>query len=284
MATTEGTTTAIEKDTGDSTGSAVNGSHPTHRYDYGGNPMAHAHTGDSARLPAFGGEFQPGLWKLQPADHRKLANPAPMGLCAFALTTFVLSCVNTNARGITAQNIAVPLAFGYGGVVQLLAGMWEMATGNTFGATAFASYGGFWISYGLLLTPSLAILGNYEGSDISSVLGFFLTGWFIFTTVLLLCTLRSSVAFFMLFFTLDLAFLLLACGNYATANGAANSATMLTHGGGYFGFFAAFLAWYNALAGIADTSNSFFIIPVFHFPWSEKGRAAREGKTEGQVA
>lgn len=71
---------------------------------------------------AFGGSLQPGLWK--PYEHRKFANPAPLGLSAFALTTFVLSCVNLHARGVTAPNIAVPLAFGYGGLVQLLAGMW----------------------------------------------------------------------------------------------------------------------------------------------------------------
>lgn len=71
---------------------------------------------------AFGGSLQPGLWK--PYEHRKFANPAPLGLSAFALTTFVLSCVNLHARGVKAPNIAVPLAFGYGGLVQLLAGMW----------------------------------------------------------------------------------------------------------------------------------------------------------------
>ncbi|GJD02514.1 Glyoxylate pathway regulator [Colletotrichum higginsianum IMI 349063] len=70
---------------------------------------------------AFGGSLQPGLWK--PYEHRKFANPAPLGLSAFALTTFVLSCVNLQARGVKAPNIAVPLAFGYGGLVQLLAGM-----------------------------------------------------------------------------------------------------------------------------------------------------------------
>ncbi|RKU41289.1 hypothetical protein DL546_001809 [Coniochaeta pulveracea] len=253
-------------------------------YDYGGNPLAHIHTGQDARLPAFGGEFQPGLYR--PIEGRKFANPAPLGLSAFALTTFVLSCVNLQARGVTAPNVAVPLALGYGGLVQLLAGMWEMAVGNTFGATALSSYGGFWIAYGILLTPNWNILGSGGPYDVAgkaagdphmanSAVGFFLTGWFIFTTILLLCTLRSTIMFFMLFFTLDLAFLMLACGEYAANNGAAHSATTLTKAGGGFGMLAAFLAWYNAFAGIADTSNSFFLIPVFHFPWSEKGRENR---------
>jgi succinate-acetate transporter protein len=79
-------------------------------------------TGESARLPAFGGEFQPGLYR--PIDHRKFANPAPLGLSAFALTTFVLSLINIQVRDVTEPNIVVALAFGYGGLVQLLAGMW----------------------------------------------------------------------------------------------------------------------------------------------------------------
>lgn len=92
------------------------------RYNYGGNPLAHMNTGTSARFPAFGGEFQPGLYK--PTTDRKFANPAPLGLSAFALTTFVLSLININVRGVSEPNIVVALAFGYGGLVQLLAGMW----------------------------------------------------------------------------------------------------------------------------------------------------------------
>jgi hypothetical protein len=114
----------------------------------------------------------------------------------------------------------------------------------------------------------------------------------------LICTLKSTVAFFMLFFTLDLAFLMLGIGYLHLVDGAPDP-TLIKAGGG-FGILAAFLAWYNALAGIADTSNryvaldppfillhrtfadcasfdSFFIVPVVHFPWSEKGRAARGG-------
>ncbi|KOS21656.1 Ammonia transport outward protein 2 [Escovopsis weberi] len=231
-------------------------------------------------VQAFGGALQPGLWK--PFEHRKLANPAPMGLSAFALTTFVLSAVNMHARGVEAPNVVVSLAFGYGGLVQLLAGMWEMACGNTFGATALSSYGGFWISYGILLTPTWGITapdGPYAG-NVASVLGFFLTGWFIFTFVMLLCTLRSSVAFFLLFFFLDMCFLFLACEQFATDMGNASAALALQKTGGFCGFLAAFLAWYNALAGIQDSSNSFFVVPVFHFPWSE----ARRNKTDRELA
>lgn len=89
------------------------------RFGYG--PLAQVNTAES-RLPAFGGEFQPGLYR--PVAGRKFANPAPLGLSAFALTTFVLGCINMGARNITSPSIVIGLAFGYGGLVQLLAGMW----------------------------------------------------------------------------------------------------------------------------------------------------------------
>lgn len=92
-------------------------------YDYGGNPLAHVDTSDSARLQAFGGAFQPGLYRVTESS-RKFANPAPLGLCGFALTTFVLSCINLGTRGLSEPNIVIGAAFAYGGLCQLLAGMW----------------------------------------------------------------------------------------------------------------------------------------------------------------
>ncbi|KAF4124940.1 uncharacterized protein GMORB2_3779 [Geosmithia morbida] len=263
----------IEKDTGANGSSDQNNltRHDSPPY----NPHLHTHPDQRGWTMAQGGALQPGAFKAY--EHRKLANPAPLGLSAFALTTFVLSAVNMEARGVKEPNIVVPLAYAYGGLVQLLAGMWEIPCGNTFGATALASYGGFWIAYAILLTPAWGITaaeGPYEG-DVYNPIGFFLTGWFIFTTLLLLCTLRSTVAFFLLFFTLDIAFLLLACENYANDAGKFETGTALKKAGGFFGFLAAFLAWYNALAGIQDSSNSFYSVPVIHFPWSDKGRELR---------
>merc|ERR1711985_137097 len=168
-------------------------------YDYGGNPLAHINTGDSVRLPAFGGEFQPGLYKS--TEHRKFANPAPLGLSAFALTTFVLSLINLGTRGISGPSLVIGPAFGYGGLVQLLAGMWEMAVGNTFGATALSSYGGFWIGTAIILTPGgfqiedTLITDNGNEINFLNSFGLYLMGWFIFTFLLLMCTLRSTVAF-----------------------------------------------------------------------------------------
>lgn len=105
-------------------GNAVNATRLTMRapYDYGGNPLALAHAGNATRLAAFGGELQPGLYRS--TSKRRFGNPAPLGLSAFALTTFVLSLINVNARGVSLPNIVVALAFGYGGIVQVCAGMW----------------------------------------------------------------------------------------------------------------------------------------------------------------
>jgi len=98
-----------------------------------------------------------------PVYHRRFANPAPLGLAAFATTTFVLSMCNVNTRGLNSTpNIVVGMAFAYGGLAQLLAGMWEFACGNTFGATAFSTYGAFWISFGCIYVPWFGILSAYE--------------------------------------------------------------------------------------------------------------------------
>jgi len=297
MATTTADTSVVNKEYDHNTATldhaaatnGTNGATPAQRArwgEYGGNPLAHMNTGDSARFPAFGGEFQPGLYR--PTTERKFGNPAPLGLSAFALTTFILSLINVQAHGVTTPNIVVAAAYGYGGLVQLLAGMWEMAVGNTFGATALSSYGGFWISFAIVLTPGgFGIVDAYatdNGSTFDLAFGFFLFGWFIFTFLLLICTLRSTVAFFLLFFFLDLTFLLLAIGYILPLPQGAGPNPTIIKAGGYFGLFAAFTAWYNALAGIADSSNSFFVIPVAHFPWSVKGREVRAAaKTERET-
>jgi hypothetical protein len=103
----------------------ANGAKVRKPYDYGGNPLAHINTGDSVRLAAFGGELQPGLYRS--TEKRKFANPAPLGLCGFALTTFLLSAINLGTRGLTEPNLVIGPAFAYGGLVQLLAGMWYVS-------------------------------------------------------------------------------------------------------------------------------------------------------------
>lgn len=106
------------------TSSSNTSQHRTHASHLDFGPLAHVNTAET-RLPPFGGEFQPGLYR--PVKDRKTANPAPLGLCGFALTTFVLGAINMKARGITQPNIFVGPAYAYGGLVQLLAGMWYVS-------------------------------------------------------------------------------------------------------------------------------------------------------------
>lgn len=140
MSAAEPVNNGVEKDVGIAPASTANGSNlqpqMTHeeretakaaaRFGYG--PLAQVNTNE-ARLPPFGGEFQPGLYK--PVEGRKFGNPAPLGLCAFALTTFVLSAINMNAENITTPSIVIGAAFAYGGLVQLLAGMWYVSPPQT---------------------------------------------------------------------------------------------------------------------------------------------------------
>ncbi|KAJ5652696.1 GPR/FUN34 family protein [Penicillium longicatenatum] len=248
----------------------------TSQFDYG--PLARVNTAET-RLAPFGGEFQPGLYR--PVSDRKFANPAPLGLCGFALTTFVLGCVNMQVRGITEPNMVVGPAFVYGGLIQILSGMWEMAVGNTFGATALTSYGGFWISLAISFTPggfgiqkSLVEADNGGLGMFYDSLGLFLMGWFIFTFLMLLCTVKSTVVFFSLFLSVDIAFLLLGVG-YLCRNEMEEPNAKVIKAGGLFALLAAFLAWWVAFAGVADNTNSFFVVPVWHFPWSPKGKESR---------
>ncbi|RMJ21025.1 GPR FUN34 family protein [Aspergillus sp. HF37] len=246
--------------------------------------LARALTAES-RLPAFGGEFQPGLYK-NPKD-RKVANPAPLGLCAFALSSFILGLIEMEVRGVTEPNIIVGTAFAYGGLVQLLSGMWEMAVGNTFGATVLSSYGGFWISVGIIFTPGgFQIIKALEEADNGNPqmfydsFGIMLFGWFIFTTLMLFMALKSTVAFLALFVVVDIAILLLGIGYLHRGPTGGMPNKKLLKAGGFFAILTAFLAWYNAYAGVADESNTFILAPVVHFPWSEKGRHARRERKQ----
>jgi uncharacterized protein len=184
-----------------------------------------------------------------------VANPAPLGLSAFALTTFVLS--SANAGFISAPNIVVGLAIFYGGLVQILAGLQEFKTGNTFGATAFCSYGGFWLAIGVIFVPAFAIIAGYtNAAALHTALGFFLLGWTIFTFLMLLGTLRSNFALIGVFFFLFLTFLALTISEFG---GGASWAQI----GGWLGIITALGAWYTALAGILASSKSMFTLPVF---------------------
>lgn len=130
------------------------------------------------------------------------------------------------------------------------------------------------MSFAVIFIPFFGIEAAYE-TGLGDALGIYLICWAVFTFLLLLCTLKSTVMFFSLFFTLMMAFILLAAGYFRLAD--ANS-TNLLKAGGYFGIAAASIAWYNALAGIVEKHNSFFAVPTMPFPWSEAGRTGRSSR------
>jgi succinate-acetate transporter protein len=177
------------------------------------------------------------------------ANPAPLGLSAFALTTFVLSAVNAGLVPLSDVTVIVGLAFFYGGLAQLLAGMWEFKAGNTFGATAFTSYGAFWLAVAAVVQFKLAGPGTVG-------FGWFLLGWTIFTGMMFLGTLRANVALILVFGLLFLTFLALTIGDLGTSSSWTNI-------GGWLGIITAILAWYTALAGVLASTKSPFQLPVF---------------------
>lgn len=207
-------------------------------------------------MQAFGGTLNPGL---SPPPSHNFANPGPLGLCAFALTTFVLSMYNAQAMGVTTPNVVVGLTAFYGGAVQLFAGLWEIMVGNTFGGTALSSYGGFWLSYMAINIESFGIVAAYgdDTEQFHNAVAFFLLGWAIFTFMLTLCTMKSTVAFCALFSCLTLTFILLAAGDFSGKVG-------VTRAGGVVGVITAFLGFYNAFAGVANSQNSYFVPKPLH--------------------
>lgn len=201
-------------------------------------------------MTAFGGSLNPGL---APYPTYEFGNAAPVGLCAFAMTTLVLSFCNARAMGVTNSNVVLGLTCFYGGAVQFLAGCWEMVIGNVFGGTALTSYGAFWLSFAAINLKAFNIAAAYtDEAELANALGFFLLGWALFTFMLCLVTLKSTVAFFGLFLTLALTFVLLAAGEFTGHVG-------VTRGGGVMGVITAFFGFYNSFAGVANKTNSYFI-------------------------
>ncbi|EIW75832.1 Gpr1 family protein [Coniophora puteana RWD-64-598 SS2] len=190
----------------------------------------------------------------------RIANPGALGLFSFASTTFILSLYNVNARGINTPNVVVGMAIFCGGLAQLLAGMWEFPRGNTFGGTAFSSYGVFWMSYAALFVPGSGISVAYTSKDeFDQAVGIYLMTWFIVTSLLLIAALRRNFGFIFLFFTLDLAFLFLAIGSF-------NGSVTVTKAGGGFGIIAALAAYYCGLSELLTPAESWFGLPLGGIP------------------
>lgn len=179
------------------------------------------------------------------------ANPAPLGLAAFAMTTFVLSMFNANLVNEKGVPVVLGLALVYGGIVQLLAGMWEFRTGNTFGAVAFSSFGAFWISFWALEVFYAKSIGGNVGHSV----GLYLWAWAIFTAYMTVAAMRVSGAVLLVFVLLTVTFVLLAIG-------AVGAHTTITHWGGYIGLATAAAAWYASFAVVTNSTFKRTVLPV----------------------
>jgi uncharacterized protein len=189
-----------------------------------------------------------------------IGDPGPLGLAGFAGTTFFLSVVNTNMLGTSVQTVVLGLALFYGGLAQLLAGMWEFVKGNTFGAVAFTSYGAFWMSFWYLLNhlPTAA-----HPLDVLHGVGLYLLVWAIFTAYMTIAATRVNMAVLAVFVLLTLAFVALAIGwlSESPATFEKNSDAWI-HIGGWIGILTALAAWYASLAGVANATFKRVVFPT----------------------
>jgi uncharacterized protein len=177
-----------------------------------------------------------------------IADPGALGLAGFALTTFVLMMFDTGLVSKAGEPVVLGLALAYGGGAQLLAGMWEFRKGNTFGATAFSSFGAFWISY-------WAFVAFFAKGVPTTAVGLYLIAWGIFTFYMWIASFRTSVAVNVVFLLLWITFVLLGIG-------AASNTSGITKLGGWIGIATALVAWYASFAIVANSTFRRTVFPL----------------------
>ena len=197
----------------------------------------------------------------------RVADPAPLGLAAFALTTFLLS--GHNATFIP-DGIWIGAAIFYGGLIQLLAGLQEFKNRNVFGSTAFATYGGFWLSLGIfvvLISTNTAFYNVFKNSaELHNALAWFVLAFAIFNTYMVLWASRLNLATFAVFLTLEITEILLVIGFFLVAHGKSD---FWLHAGGWSGIVTAAVAWYTSAAGIVNGMAAKTVVPVGKALWGE---------------
>ncbi len=197
----------------------------------------------------------------QAAAASPIADPGPLGLAAFALTTFLLSAANAGWMTKATGTAWLGYAIAYGGIVQLLAGMWEFRNKNVFGSTAFGSYGGFWLGLGLWVifvqrsAPPAGVLRALYAAQTVKDLGWILLAFAIFNTYMLLMATQVNAAVFAVFLTLEVTEIVLFIGFFTGSSGTIKA-------GGYVGVVTALVAWYTSAAGVANGLPGRLTLPV----------------------
>jgi len=202
---------------------------------------------------------------VHPPAPTALGNPGALGLGGFALTTFMLSVFNAGSNLIdkSLEGVVLPVALFYGGIAQFAAGMWEFRINNTFGGTAFTSYGAFWMSFAFyvyFIVPKLAATGKTANAT-----GLFLLSWFIFTLYMNVAAWRTSRLLFLLFTVLNITFLLLIIGDLADSS-------IVTNVGGWFGIVTAIIAWYGSAASVINITWKKDLLPIGVYKHKEKSQ------------
>lgn len=186
-----------------------------------------------------------------------VANPAALGLVAFGLTTVLLSLVNAGALPAGGEPVVIPLALAFGGLMQIFAGAFEFRLGNTFGMTAFLSYGAFWWWFAFLL-----LFAHNQWIDISAAgptVGVALLLWGVLTLYLWISTLRLPKITFLIFLTLWITFAMLGLGAIRGDAG-------LSHAGGWLGVLCGSLALYASFGIVTNSVFGRSVIPLGERP------------------
>jgi succinate-acetate transporter protein len=181
-----------------------------------------------------------------------IADPAPLGLAALALTLLVFSMFNAGLLDRSGEPVVLGMALAYGGIVQLFAGMWEVRRGNSFGATAFASFGAFWLSFWLL---EQFFIGNIPAGERGSAVGLYFIAWAIFSVLLWVASTRTTAVVSVMLALLTVSFLLLGIGD-------AGAHAEIVKVGGWFGLAAAAAALYGAFAGVVNGTYARTLLPL----------------------
>ena len=204
------------------------------------------------REPLAGDRGRQELAAIRVSEGWTPADPGPLGLAAFALTTFVLSMFNAGLVSKAGEPVVLGLALGYGGIAQILAGMWEFRTGNTFGAVAFTSFGAFWLSFWAFVT---FFEGDVPAANVGDAVGLYLIAWGIFTAYMFVASLRTTAAIALVFALLAATFFVLGIGNSGGNEG-------VVEAGGWLGLATAAAAWYASFAAVVNSTFGRTVLPV----------------------
>lgn len=234
-------------------------SHQSFRHDRDNIYINEVPIDKKAFITAFGGALEVGA-RERTTEQKDYANPVPAGLAAFSASAMALGFVTMRARSVSHSNVLLVAFLTTSGLVELIVGILCFVIGNTWAACTFLMFGGFWSSYSFLLMNVGNIREAYPTlSEYNQVVGFYFLPWCIFSFALWICTLKSTVSLTSLMFFIWFFILLLTIATFI-------GSVPVFKAGGFFCIFAAILGFYNMFAGLADTTNSYFVIKPILLP------------------